>query len=69
MKIIGKRSKERLVPINHGLSQLAEKYLQKRAELELETTALFVTAKGKAAYPKLIYTLVNKHLGESFYIK
>lgn len=64
LKVLGKRNKERLVPVNQNLLQLGLAYLEKRRELNTETTMLFVTLKGKTAYPKMVYNVVNAYLSK-----
>lgn len=62
--IFGKRSKERLVPINGTLIKELQLYLQAKT-LYIEnnkTSFLIVTKEGKPAYEKLIYRIVHKCL-------
>lgn len=62
--IFGKRSKERLVPINGTLINELQLYLQAR-NLYIEnnkSSFLIVTKEGKPAYEKLIYRIVHKCL-------
>lgn len=62
--ILGKRNKMRFVPIHHTLIEELKKYVEKKKEQKWEniSDALVVTKEGKAAYPKLIYRVVNKYL-------
>lgn len=62
--ILGKRSKERWVPIYPRLMELIKDYeqLKKEQNFNIETDKLIVTNKGKEAYPKMIYTIVHRHL-------
>lgn len=62
--ILGKRNKERWVPIYPRLMELIKDYeqLKKEQEFNTETDRLIVTNKGKEAYPKMIYTIVRRHL-------
>ena len=64
IKVMGKGGKERYVPISGDLSQLLKKYMAVRSEAfpELQDGHLFLTAKGKRAYPKLIYNIVRRQL-------
>ncbi|UIR57468.1 tyrosine-type recombinase/integrase [Sphingobacterium sp. SRCM116780] len=62
--IFGKRSKERLVPINATLIKELQLYLQAKS-LNINNTKssfLIVTKEGKPAYAKLIYRIVHKYL-------
>ncbi len=62
--ILGKRSKERLVPINNLLVKELKNYLQQKASQFVDTnnSLLIVTKEGKPAYARLIYDVVHKHL-------
>ena len=64
MKVLGKRNKERIVPINHELKLLLEKYLdlKKSQNFHNNSATLIVTNKGAEAYPKFIYLIVQKYL-------
>ncbi len=62
--ILGKRNKERLVPINDVLLKELKNYLQQKATqfVDSDNSLLIVTRAGKPAYAKLIYDIVHKHL-------
>jgi integrase/recombinase XerC len=64
VKVLGKRNKERIIPINDDMLVAIDKYLVLRAELITEpgVKALFVTSGGKPAYESLIYRVVRKYL-------
>lgn len=62
IKVTGKRNKQRLVPVTKELQILIRRYLTFRAE-DAACDALILTEKKKQAYPKLVYTIVNKYLG------
>ncbi len=67
IKVLGKRSKERIVPIIPTISDSIHKYLTPRQGIFLEGNLeenyyLFVTEKGKPTYSKLVYRIVNKYL-------
>jgi integrase/recombinase XerC len=64
IKVRGKRNKDRIIPVNSTLLEKVTNYLKARENiLEDNFTAfLFVTKKGKAIYPKLIYRVVNRYL-------
>nr|MBC7613493.1 tyrosine-type recombinase/integrase [Pseudopedobacter sp.] len=64
IKVLGKRNKERIVPVNQSLFSLIENYnLEKnKQEFSNNSNLLIVTNTGAAAYPKLIYRLVQKYL-------
>ncbi len=62
--ILGKRNKERLVPLTDFTLGLLKDYLDER-EKEFPTGdlySLFLTQAGKPLYPKLVYNVVKKYL-------
>jgi len=67
IKVLGKRSKERMVPITQSLSISISQYLALRqlimTENNLENNEyFFITKTGKQTYPKLVYRIVTKYL-------
>ncbi|MEH6306975.1 tyrosine-type recombinase/integrase [Olivibacter sp. CPCC 100613] len=64
IRILGKRNKERIVPMLPHLKLLIERYLKlKKVEnLDNNSLTLIVTIKGKQAYQKLIYQVVTRYL-------
>jgi integrase/recombinase XerC len=64
LKVLGKRNKERIIPINTALIEILKSYISiiKNLNFESSTEKLIVTNKGKPAYPKLIYRIVNQYL-------
>lgn len=63
IRIIGKGSKERFIPLNKSLIKLIKIYSsQKTLLLQNETESFIVTDNGKAVYPGFIYRLIKKYL-------
>lgn len=66
LKVLGKRNKERLIPISKSLVNSTNQYLNMRndklADLNSENKFLFITEKGKQTYPKLVYRIVTKYI-------
>ena len=64
IKVMGKRGKERIIPLNDELTMSIEKYLILRSKIagELSEDRLILTEKGKPAYDKLVYRIVHKYL-------
>lgn len=59
----GKGSKERLIPFSQQLSTQLQAYIDLRqATFDRVDGALFLTAKGKPLYPKLVYSMVKQYL-------
>ena len=63
IKVLGKRNKERLVPISKYLLEeiLIYKEIKKKEQLN-QYTNLFVTKKGKPLYDTLVYSKVKHYL-------
>jgi len=70
LKVMGKRNKERIIPLGEQLISMLNGYLIIRSSFFSENNLsdqnngmpLFVTSKGEPVYPKLIYTIVHKYL-------
>ena len=63
LKVLGKRNKERLLPLGDSMALNLLNYIQERSELFPQAgPALFVTNKGKPMYDKLVYHIVNTYL-------
>jgi integrase/recombinase XerC len=66
IKVLGKRNKERIIPVNTELKRVMAEYLvlKKNENFNNNSLSLVVTDKGANAYPKLIYLIVHKYLSE-----
>lgn len=62
VSILGKRNKQRIVPLTDHLVRLIGSYLEERDKLAAGHSFLLVTDKGKPAYPALIYRIVHHYL-------
>lgn len=62
VKILGKRNKQRLIPLVNSIIFLFKEYNEFRSQLNMSSSFLFLTEKGKKTYPKLIYRVVNHYL-------
>ena len=64
VKVMGKRGKERIIPMGDELLASVEKYMVVRSEVMADKAgdSLIVTEKGGAAYDKLVYRIVNNYL-------
>lgn len=65
VKVLGKRNKERIIPISVELSELIEKYRQNRLEISKNSANFLVLKTGKKLYPKLVYRKINGYLGRA----
>ena len=62
IKVIGKRSKERIIPLHNNAIYRTKKYLQLVEKEGYENQYLLFTKKGEKIYPMLINRIVKKHL-------
>ncbi|WP_207424733.1 tyrosine-type recombinase/integrase [Desertivirga brevis] len=64
LKILGKRSKERIAPVSPQIISEIKEYLSLRELQNFDNLPdqLFVTKDGKRAYPTLIYRIVKRYL-------
>ena len=63
VKILGKRNKERIVPLGEGLLKKLKEYLSETKEIN-QTEFLFFSNKQQKLYPKYIYRQVKKYLDQ-----
>ena len=64
IKVLGKRNKERIIPLNHELINLIIRYREiKKSELTAnDTPYLIVNNDGGKCYPMMVYRIVKKYL-------
>ncbi len=62
IKVVGKRNKERVIPISKALGELIELYRNQKTEMFPKETSFFVTIKGNKLYSKLVYRKINSYL-------
>ncbi len=64
IRVLGKRNKERLIPIHSFIYDILKEYIECRNQEfpDIEINALFLTEKGKALYPKLVYNIIKKYI-------
>ncbi len=60
--VIGKRNKERIIPITPELNNLIHEYKKLRTKFNTETKNFFVLDNGKKLYPKFVYRKINNYL-------
>ncbi|MDT0608360.1 tyrosine-type recombinase/integrase [Croceitalea rosinachiae] len=63
LKVLGKRNKERIIPILPSLSELFTSYLWYRSSISLNENQpfLFLTKTGYKIYETLVYRVINKY--------
>lgn len=64
LKVLGKRNKERLIPLSNELNQLIQQYLNKKEKEGMISDWLINTNKGDKLYPKFVYRKINIYLGK-----
>ena len=62
MRVLGKRSKERLVPLTQHVQTVLRKYMSWRQQIDSSEMAMFVTDAARPVYPKFVYNLVKRYL-------
>ena len=63
IKVLGKRNKERFIPMLDSTILLVKEYLDYRSELNRikDKDFLFLTSKGEKIYENLVYRITNKY--------
>jgi len=63
LKVLGKRNKERFVPLLDSVLETINRYLKSREKLEYieDTECLFLTKKGVKSYETLVYRVINDY--------
>lgn len=65
IKVLGKRNKERIIPIGLSLQELLKSFIiLKKQKFSDGDPYVFLSLKGKLLQPKAVYTIVKKYLGE-----
>ena len=64
VKVVGKRNKERIIPITKELAGLINSYEIFRSDIKTNNPHLFVLKSGEKLYPKFVYRKINYYLGE-----
>ena len=62
IKVLGKRNKERIIPLSNNIQPLIDQYLDLKVELGFEKKYFFVTDKGNKLYEKFVYRKVNHYI-------
>lgn len=63
LKVLGKRSKERIIPLLPAVIETYKSYLLKRNQLPdiSDSDYLFLTARGRKIYDTLVYRVINTY--------
>lgn len=67
LKVLGKRNKERIVPLLESVISTLKYYLKLRFELKSinDKQSLFLTNKGAKIYETLVYRIINEYFSEA----
>lgn len=64
LKVLGKRNKERYIPLLNSVQKTITIYLSERKSIECNNDSFFITAKGNKIYPNLVYRIINEYFGK-----
>lgn len=67
IKVLGKRNKERILPLLPSVVTTLEKYIEERNALEVirDTDYLLLSAKGVKIYETLVYRVINNYFSKA----
>ncbi len=63
IKVLGKRNKERIIPLSNNLASELIAYQRNLEEEQAASSYLFSLKNGDKIYPKLVYRKINYYLG------
>lgn len=69
IKVVGKRNKERIIPVTKSLFELVVQLRGIKKDLKLDNPLLMVSKKNKKLTPKFVYTKVNYYLSKATNLK
>ena len=72
LKVLGKRNKERIIPLLPGIKETIVEYIKERERLKFiqDRDYLLLTEKGVKIYENLVYRIINSYFSEvSFKVK
>ncbi|WP_405607300.1 tyrosine-type recombinase/integrase [Polaribacter sp. Asnod1-A03] len=61
IKVLGKRNKERFVPVLNSVAETLMQYLVLKKEIKKDSDKLFITEKGNKIYESLVYRVINSY--------
>jgi integrase/recombinase XerC len=64
IRVVGKRNRERLVPISKSLYEQFLSYMDKRNSIRSSSENVFVLNNGNKLYPKFVYRKINAYLSD-----
>ncbi len=64
LKVIGKRNKERIIPLIPSVIETLKSYLSERKKIPSNEDYLFLTVKGNKIYETLVYRVINGYFSK-----
>lgn len=64
IKVLGKRNKERFVPLLKSVGVTLKSYLETRKEYSKNIEELFITENGNKIYETLVYRIINSYFSQ-----
>ncbi|QCX39692.1 integrase [Aureibaculum algae] len=64
LKVLGKRNKERYIPLLDSVQKTLTIYLTERKQMAYDIDYLFITIKGNKIYPNLVYRIINEYFSK-----
>ena len=64
VKVLGKRNKERQLPLLLSVVGTVEKYKLLRKDIVSETDSFLITKRGDDIYPTLVYRIINEYFSK-----
>ncbi|MEQ9229552.1 MAG: tyrosine-type recombinase/integrase [Cyclobacteriaceae bacterium] len=64
VKVLGKRNKERIIPLHQEVLEQIRIYISLRAEINPVSSKLLITDSGNDLYPQFVYSTVKKYLSQ-----
>ncbi|MCP9201176.1 tyrosine-type recombinase/integrase [Gramella sp. GC03-9] len=66
LKVLGKRNKERYIPLLGSIKQTAHRYFTERMAIagDSDNEHLFLTSRGDKLYESLVYRIINNYFSE-----
>ncbi len=67
LKVLGKRNKERIIPLINPVKETIKEYLRERNSLQniVDSEYLFLTKKGFKIYETLVYRIINDYFSKA----
>jgi integrase/recombinase XerC len=64
IKVLGKRNKERIIPISNNLDHQIQQYISLRENQSPQCLNILILESGKKLYPAFAYRKINSYLGK-----